>query len=109
VESKPDGILGTDSDSGVSGASSRWGRLDGDEPWWEGRGVAIRPDVPGPGFDPEALVLIRSDEERSAAQAKISRSIDDMKSKSDRELWPQWLWNSDDDLSPREESETGEP
>ena len=107
MESKPDGLAGTESDSGQSGASGHRWRPDGEEPWWEGRGVAIRPDVPGPGIDPEVLVLIRTDEERVAAQAKINHTIDEMKARSDRELWPQWLWESDDDLSPGEELDPG--
>jgi hypothetical protein len=70
------------------------GRISKKTPWWDGRRVAIRPDVPGFDFDPEALVLIRSDEERMAAQNRIDRSIDETKSSKD--LWPHWLWEADD-------------
>lgn len=108
MESKPEGLLGTESEDARSGSSGRKGRTDDDEPWWDGRRVAIRPDVPGPEFDPEDLVLIRTDDERIAAQAKINRSIDEMKAKSDKDLWPQWLWKADDDLAPREEADPGD-
>jgi hypothetical protein len=43
-----------------------------------------------------------------AAQVEINRSIDEMKAKSDKDLWPRWLWKADDDLSPSEEAGTGE-
>lgn len=103
MEGKSEGLVGTESDSGKPSAGGRKWRPDGDDPWWEGRGVAIRPDVPGSEIDPEVLVLVRTDDERIAAQAKINRTIDEMKAKSDKDLWPQWLWKSDDDLAPREE------
>jgi hypothetical protein len=85
------------------------GLTSNDDPWWNGRQVAIRPDVPGPDFDPETLVLVRSDKERPAVEARIDRSIDATKKKSADELWPQWLWEADDDLTARDDelSESG--
>jgi hypothetical protein len=59
------------------------------EPWWEGRQVAIRPDVPGNDLDPDDLVLIESDEERLEADVAIDHAVAATK-KSD-ELWPTWL------------------
>lgn len=73
---------------------------DASDPWWDGRQVAIRPDVPGPEFDPGDLVLIRTDEERLAAQAGIDKFVDDTKNKSSRELWPRWLWKTDNSSDP---------
>jgi hypothetical protein len=95
------GRAGTDLDP-EPGDDDRSGSAGGGAPWWEGRRVAIRPDVPGPSFDPESLVLIRSDEERMAAQAKINSSIDEMKDKSPEDRWPGWLWKRDDDLASKQ-------
>jgi len=67
------------------------------DPWWDGRQVAIRPDVPGTAVDPGDLVLIKNDTERLQVQAGIDRSVDETKKKSSAELWPQWLWDADDD------------
>jgi len=79
---------------GLLTAMTGKGRAGKRAPWWDGRRVAIRPDVPGPHFDPDALVLIRSDQERVAAQARIDQSIDETKSATD--LWPHWLWQADE-------------
>jgi hypothetical protein len=75
-------------------ASLAQGRSAG-SPWWDGRQVAIRPDVPGPAFDPDDLVLVRSDEERVEVQSRIERSVDEAKEKSSEDLWPSWLWDAD--------------
>lgn len=69
------------------------------DPWWDGRQVAIRPDVPGPGFDPMDLVIIRTDEERLKAQSRIDQSVTEIKAKSSKELWPDWLWEGGDEAS----------
>jgi hypothetical protein len=71
---------------------------DASDPWWDGRQVAIRPDVPGPALDPGDLVLIKSDTERIEAQTGISRFVDETKSKSPQDLWPKWLWEADDGI-----------
>jgi hypothetical protein len=100
---KPWGRHASESDQVPPGADSG-GRNGGDEPWWDGRRIAIRPDVPGPKLDPEALILIRSDDECVAAQAKIDDSINGMKQKSLQDLWPEWLWKADDDLALHQEA-----
>lgn len=106
---KPRGRQDAESDQLPPGDDSDGGRGgSGAEPWWDGRRVAIRPDVPGPKLDPEALVLIRTDDERVAAQAKIDHSINETKKKSLKELWPKWLWKADDDLAPQEEARSQE-
>jgi hypothetical protein len=69
---------------------------DQSDPWWDGRQVAIRPDVPGQSFDPRNIVLVRSDSERLEAQVGIDRFVDETKGKSSGDLWPQWLWDADD-------------
>jgi hypothetical protein len=75
-------------------ATSTTSCAEGD-PWWDGRQVAIRPDVPGTSFDPADLILVRNDSERLAAQAGIERCVDEAKTKSSEELWPGWLWDAD--------------
>jgi hypothetical protein len=97
---KPWGRQDTESDQAPPGDDTGGDGSDGDEPWWDGRRVAIRPDVPGRKLDPEALVLIKTDRERIDAQAKIEKSIDETKKKSLKDLWPRWLWKVDDDLAP---------
>ena len=42
-------------------------------PWWEGRQVAIRPDVPGHEFDAGDLVLVHDDMERDQINGAIDR------------------------------------
>ena len=66
-----------------------------DDSWWDGRQVAIRPDVPGSGLDPGSLTLIRDDDERVEAQAGIERSVNETKQMTPEELWPDWLWEGD--------------
>lgn len=63
----------------------------GARPWWDGRQVAIRPDVPGLEFDVGDLVLVRTDVERDEINAGIDRYATEMESAtSDNEL-DDWL------------------
>jgi len=63
--------------------------------WWDGRQVAIRPDVPGSRLNTGDLVLVRDDDERLAAQAGIERSVNETKNLQPEELWPDWLWEGE--------------
>jgi hypothetical protein len=61
------------------------------DPWWDGRHVAIRPDVPGVKLDVGDLVLARTDEERDQVNVGIDRYATEVaRSKSDDEL-ADWL------------------
>ncbi len=61
-------------------------------PWWEGRQVAVRPDVPGSTFDPGDLILIETDGERLDMGVRIDRSVAEEAETDDSDLWPaQWL------------------
>jgi len=60
-------------------------------PWWDGRQVAIRPDVPGREFHAGDLVLVRTDEERDQINAGIDRYVAELEhNMSDNEL-DDWL------------------
>jgi hypothetical protein len=60
-------------------------------PWWDGRQVAIRPDVPGREFDAGDLVLVRTNEERDQINAGIDRYVAELEhNTSDNEL-DDWL------------------
>ena len=59
--------------------------------WWDGRQVAIRPDVPSRDFDPEDLVLVKSDDERVRWQNRINSYIAEHKRAAEADLWPSWL------------------
>jgi hypothetical protein len=66
-------------------------RRTASRPWWDGRQVAIRPDVPGRDFDAGDLVLVRTDEERDQINAGIDRYVAEQEgNKSDNEL-DDWL------------------
>jgi hypothetical protein len=66
-------------------------RETGSRPWWDGRQVAIRPDVPGREFDAGDLVLVRTDEERDQINAGIDRYVAELeRNTSDNEL-DEWL------------------
>ena len=56
-------------------------------PWWDGRCVAIRPDVPN--LDTTALRLVRGDAERAAVHARIAAA-------AAAPAWPSWLWEAED-------------
>lgn len=62
-----------------------------DPPWWDGRQVAIRPDVPGREFDPGDLVLIRTDEEWDEIEPKIDEHATKVKETPVDQLWPDWM------------------
>jgi hypothetical protein len=47
-------------------------RNQNERPWWDGREVVRRPDVPT-GLDPDALCLYRTDEERRLGHAAVRR------------------------------------
>ncbi len=59
-----------------------------DRPWWDGRCVVIRPDVPG-HLDISSLALIRSERERAEIQARIDAAVAEEAARPDR--WPYWL------------------
>lgn len=59
-----------------------------ERPWWDGRCVVRRPDVPG-HLDVSSLQLIRSEEERAEIQARIDAAVDAEAARADR--WPYWL------------------
>jgi hypothetical protein len=66
-------------------------RGTGSRPWWDGRQVAIRPDVPGREFDAGDLVIVRTDEERDQINAGIDRYVEELeRNTSDNEL-DNWL------------------
>lgn len=65
-------------------------------PWWDGRQVAIRPDVPGSTFDPRNTLLVRNDKERLEAQVRIASFVEEIKRRTVEQLWPEWLWHADD-------------
>jgi hypothetical protein len=72
------------------------------ETWWDGRQVAIRPDVPSTAFDPRGLVLVETDAERLQAQSRISRYVSAQKqATSDDALWPSWLCERPDETTER--------
>jgi len=74
---------------------------DADERWWDGRQVAIRPDVPSRAFDPQDLILIKSDEERVSLQNRINQHVAEQKEgASDESLWPSWLCERPAESSP---------
>jgi hypothetical protein len=75
-------------------------------PWWDGRQVAIRPDVPSRGFDPDDLILVKTDNERLASQTRINRYVADQKNKPEGELWPRWL--SEPPEAPSESMDAGD-
>jgi hypothetical protein len=58
-----------------------------ERPWWHGRCVVIRPDVPN--LDVSSLQLIRSDGERREIYARIDAAVDAAPE------WPEWLWAGD--------------
>jgi hypothetical protein len=60
-------------------------------PWWDGRQVAIRPDVPGSDVDPGDLVLVETENERTEMNVRIDRSMGQEAEVPDEELWPDWL------------------
>lgn len=60
-------------------------------PWWDGRQVAIRPDVPGPSFDPGDLVLVETENERTEMNVRIDESVDEDAQAARDDLWPDWL------------------
>jgi hypothetical protein len=62
-----------------------------EDPWWDGREVAIRPDVPSREFDPEDLVLVKTDDERVEVQKRIIQHVVQKLDVSDKDLWPTWL------------------
>lgn len=55
------------------GSSEAEPRASTARPWWDGRQVAIRPDVPGREFDAGDLVLVRNDTERDDINGAIDR------------------------------------
>jgi hypothetical protein len=54
-----------------------------EKPWWDGRNVVIRPDVPGRNFNPEAMVLFKTPGERARGNAAIDRAVSEMKDRID--------------------------
>lgn len=62
-----------------------------DPPWWDGRQVAIRPDVPGRALDPGDLVLIRTDEEWVEIEPRIDDYATKVKETPVDKLWPEWM------------------
>jgi hypothetical protein len=57
--------------------------------WARGRLVAIRPDGARKSFDPEATMLLRTDEERSEAAVALHSLYNEVKRRGD--LRPDWL------------------
>jgi hypothetical protein len=55
-------------------------------PWWNGRCVAFRPDVPA-GLNVDDLCLIRTDEERAIMHERIDAAVAAGKD----DPWPSWL------------------
>jgi hypothetical protein len=66
-------------------------RKEKPRPWWDGRQVAIRPDVPGSHFDPGDLVLIETDDERTEMDIRIDACVDEEAQAPSDDLWPDWL------------------
>lgn len=60
-------------------------------PWWDGRQVAIRPDVPGREFDPGDMVLIKTDEEWDQIEPQIDDYVAEVKQTPAEKLWPEWM------------------
>jgi hypothetical protein len=60
-------------------------------PWWDGRQVAIRPDVPGREFDPGDMVLIKTDDEWDQIEPQIDAYVAEVKKTPTVELWPEWM------------------
>jgi len=60
-----------------------------DDPlWWaRGRLVAIRPDGARRSFDPEATMLLRTDEERRMSAVVLDELYDEVKARGFRLPW----------------------
>ena len=78
-------------------------------PWWDGRQVAIRPDVPGSAFDPGDLILIKNDTERVEAEIRVEESVTETKASSLEDPWPHWLWEADEDPPGESSASSGPP
>jgi hypothetical protein len=58
--------------------------------WSDGRIVVIRPDVPGKHFDPNDSWLLRTDEDRAAADRALSEHYDEVRARQAQGLPPSW-------------------
>lgn len=83
------------------GSSEAEQRATATRPWWDGRQVAIRPDVPGHEFDAGDLVLVRNDMERDQINGAIDRyaTEESERDSSDDEL-EAWLGKDPKLVSP---------
>jgi hypothetical protein len=59
--------------------------------WWDGRQLAIRPDVPGRDFDPGDLVLVQTEDEWNEIETRIDSYTNELKQQSIEQLWPEWM------------------
>ena len=73
------------------GAPEAEQRPTGARPWWDGRQVAIRPDVPGREFDAGDLILVRSDTERDQINGGIERFATELESGTSDDDLDGWL------------------
>lgn len=78
-------------------------------PWWDGRQVAIRPDVPGSDIDPGDLVLVETEDERVEMNVRIDSSMEQEAAAPDDELWPDWLCPRDSAVNDPALDETNDP
>jgi hypothetical protein len=58
-------------------------------PWWEGRAVVIRPDVPN--VDVDSLSLVKTNKERRELSQRMSELALAEAQGSDNDGWPDWL------------------
>lgn len=69
-------------------ASNRIKLMERNQHWSEGRLVVIRPDVPGKRFDPEDSVILRTVQERLAAEVALDALYDEVQSRKGKP--PEW-------------------